>query len=241
MSNLHFFQSIAPNDEMAIANRMKALALEEFKLFSTMGDSSKFVCIILYSQWIERTTKVLLTQYRRDQLPSGSNLKRANTTQSHSITKPILEIWGHGDDREIGPGYWPLAKVILNNSDVRAFLTFVESVAAGCFGRYHNLDTMAGEHANIAFMMNLSTLLTTAATNRLGSEKSRLDDGDFSVVNEHADRFFQTLTDVLTFILHFPVGQGVFGDRARQEIAFQFDPVPPNMEVFHYLINAPGK
>jgi len=117
----------------------------------------------------------------------------------------------------------------------------VESVAAGCFGRYHNLDTMAGEHANIAFMMNLSTLLTTAATNRLGSEKSRLDDGDFSVVNEHADRFFQTLTDVLTFILHFPVGQGVFGDRARQEITFQFDPVPPNMEVFRYLINAPGK
>ncbi len=237
MDNLRFFQGIAPNDEMAIANRMKNLALEEFKLFSTNGESSKFVSMMLYAQWIERTTKVLLTLYQRDQVSDKVDLAKANKNQYHRIVEPIQEIWNLGHSRSIGPGYWPLAKDVLENEDVQAFLTFVENGADASVGRYHNLNTLAGEHDNIAFTMGLSSILTTAATNRLGTEQYRLDRGDFAVVEDHVARFLQATTDVLTFILHFPVGQGVFGDRARQEVAFQFNPIPPKFDVFEYLIN----
>lgn len=237
MSNLPFFQAIAPNDEMAIANRMKELALEEFKLSPTKGDAAKFTSMFLYAQWLERTTKVLLTLHRKDVVGVSSKLSKANKDQYHSIVEPIHDFWKLGNKENIGPGYWNQAKAVLDNADVNAFLEFVQSIADAKVGRYNNLETMAGKDKHVAFTMELDSILTTAATNRLGSDQYRLDKGDYEVVREHSDRFFESITKVLTFILHFPVGQGVFGDKARQQVAFQFNPMPPEMGVFLYLIN----
>ncbi len=238
MTNLPFFQAIAPNDEMAVANRMRDLALLEFEMFSTKGDAAKFICMFLYSQWLERTTKVLLTLYRRDVAPERFDLATENKKQYHSFIKPLHEIWTLGSKKRIAPGFWPQAKSVLDNSDVRDLLNFVQAIADAKVGRYSNLETLAGNHENDGFMMGVSTILTTAATNRLGVDSARLDAGDFDVVAEHSQRFFSYLTNVLTFILHFPIGQGVFGDKTRQLVAFQFNPTPPKLEVFEYLMNS---
>lgn len=237
MNNQRFSQAIAPNDEMAIANRMKELALEEFALRSTKGDAAIFVSLFLYAQWLERTTKVILTLYRRHVLTDKVDLAKANKTQYHRIIEPVDEIWRLGKERNIGPELWSRTRAVLDNTDVIAFLEFVQGIADARVGRYNNLETMAGNDEFVAYTTELRSILTTAATNRLGQERYRLDRGDFDVITEHADRFVDCVTRVLTFALHFPVGQGVFGDVARQQVAFQFHPTPPEMEIFSYLIN----
>lgn len=94
---------------------------------------------------------------------------------------------------------------------------------------------MVKRHENFAVLMNYDYIITKAFQNRIGTDQSAFDKGDFDVAVKHRKQFIRSLTNVLTFIFHFPIGQGAFGDRARMELAGRFFPIPPDDRDFTYL------
>ena len=230
-----FFETIASWDEFAIANWFKVRALQEFDERALRNEAT-YHALFNYSQWIERATKIILTLHRRDITNANLNLDALNRAQSHSIITPLDRIIAICEDAGIAPDLIQSAKLALSHPDVVSFLKIVEGVADAKIGRYQNLKTASGDHTNTAYTMNLGAVLKNAS-------ESRQECALKAEVRDDREEFFQremlfirSISEVITFLLHFPVKQGVIGERAKRELAMSTYRIP-NPEVFDYLSN----
>ena len=234
-SQYQFFKHIASGDELEVANRLRDLGLSEYQQIVLKGDTSTFLCLFFLGHWLERSTKVILTLYRRDVQGSNRNLSKMNRDQSHTFLnalKDILKIW---DDHGLAPVIANRHKRVLEARAVQDFLGLLENAATARVGRYHNLETMVDSHENVGFTSAFHEVLHPFIIEKTKGKQFASQDLQIEYAEKQRDLFVGRLASVLTNLLHFPVNQGAIGESAKMELAGRTDPIPPDVEIFEYL------